>query len=106
MEHALLFSGLFAVSLPMYAVDGIARTSAKQAWPNLANSAQAMQLATARHLAALVGGRMARIAGTGSMEPQLTGWDLAIFAAPLAELRVMSQRCHVTNGSCWAGITI
>jgi signal peptidase I len=79
MGRAPLFSGLFAVSLPMSAVDGIDRLSAKEAWPHLATSAQAMQLATARHLAALVGGRMARIAGTGSMEPQLTGWDLAIF---------------------------
>jgi signal peptidase I len=78
MARALLLSGLFAASLLVHAVDGIERPSAK-AGSNLAISAQAMQLATARHVASSIGGRIARIADTGSMEPQLTARDLAIF---------------------------
>ena len=79
MARALLVSGLFAVSLLVHAVDGIDRPSANVAGSNLAVSAQAVQLTTARHLASLIGGRIARIADTGSMEPQLAGRDLAIF---------------------------
>jgi signal peptidase I len=79
MARALLLSGLFAVSLSLHAVDGVDRPSAKAAGSNLAISATAGQLATARRLASLVGGRIARIADSGSMEPQLTGRDLAIF---------------------------
>src|ERR1700730_12867225 len=79
MARALLASGLFAVSLLVHAVDGIDRPSANVAGSNLAISAQAVQLTTARHVASLIGGRIARIADTGSMEPQLTGRDLAIF---------------------------
>jgi signal peptidase I len=78
MARALLFSGLFAVSLSVHAVDGIDRPSAR-AGSNLAVSAQAVQLATARHVASSIGGRIARIADTGSMEPQLTVRDLAVF---------------------------
>jgi signal peptidase I len=78
MARALLFSGLFAVSLLVHAVEGVDRVSANVAESNLAMSAQA-QLTTARHVASLIGGRIARIADTGSMEPQLTGQDLAIF---------------------------
>ena len=79
MARALLVSGLFAVSLLVHAVDGIDRPSANVAGSNLAVSAQAVQLTTARHLASLIGGRIARIADTGSMEPQLTGRDAGIF---------------------------
>jgi signal peptidase I len=78
MARALLLSGLFAVSLSVHAVDGIDRPSAR-AGSNLAVSAQAVQLATARHVASSIGGRIARIADTGSMEPQLTVRDLAVF---------------------------
>ena len=79
MARALLLSGLFAVSLLVHAVEGVDRLSANVAESNLAMSAQAVQLTTARHVASLIGGRIARIADTGSMEPQLTGQDLAIF---------------------------
>src|ERR1700680_2658250 len=79
MARALLFSGLFAVSLLVHAVDGIDRSSANVPGANLAIAAQPLQLTTARHVASLIGGRIARIADTGSMEPQLTGQDLAIF---------------------------
>jgi signal peptidase I len=79
MARALLVSGLFAVSLLVHAVDGIDRLSASVAGSNPAISAQALQLTTARHVASSIGGRIARIADTGSMEPQLTGRDLAIF---------------------------
>src|SRR6202171_4798947 len=79
MARALLASGLFAVSLLVHAVDGIDRPSANVAGSNLAVSAQAVQLTTARHVASLIGGRIARIADTSSMEPQLTGRDLVIF---------------------------
>jgi signal peptidase I len=79
MARALLFSGLFAVSLLVHAIDGTDRPSADAAGSNLAISAQAVQLTTARNLASLIGGHIARIADTGSMEPQLTGRDLAIF---------------------------
>ena len=79
MARALLFSGLFAVSLLVHAVDGTDRPSVNVAGSNLAISAQAVQLTTARNVASLIGGRIARIADTGSMEPQLTGRDLAIF---------------------------
>jgi signal peptidase I len=78
MARALLLSGLFAASLSVHAVDGIDRPSAR-AGSNLAVSAQAVQLATARHVASSIGGRIARIADTGSMEPQLTVRDLAVF---------------------------
>ena len=88
MVRALLLSGLFVVSLSLPAVDGVDRLSARVAGSNLTISAAAEQLATARHLASLVGGRIARIADTGSMEPQLTGRDLAIFILGAAELSV------------------
>jgi signal peptidase I len=79
MARALLLSGLFAVSLLGHAVDSTDRPSSNVAGSNLSNAAQAVQLTTARHVASLIGGRIARIADTGSMEPQLTGRDLAIF---------------------------
>jgi len=79
MARALLASGLFAVSLLVHAVDGIDGPSANVAGSNLAISARTVQLTTARQVASLIGGRIARIADTGSMEPELTGRDLAIF---------------------------
>jgi hypothetical protein len=54
MARALLLSGLFAASLSVHAVDGIDRPSAR-AGSNLAVSAQAVQLATARHVASSIG---------------------------------------------------
>jgi signal peptidase I len=79
MARTLLFSGLFAVSLLVHAIDGTDRPSANAARSNPAISAQAVQLTTARNVASLIGGHVARIAETGSMEPQLTGRDLAVF---------------------------